>query len=204
MSAADRRQLVRQAFLLESITLTWLVLEAAVAIGSGVGANSLVLMAFGIDSLIELASGAVLLWRLIVELRQGQSFAEYSEKTASRIGGALLFALAAYIVAAAGWKLWGRGGAEFSLTGLILSIFAIPIMYLLSHRKLEVAQQLGSRALRVDAVESIACAWLALVVLVALAAQLLFGAWWLDAVASLSIVWFIIGEGREAWEGHEL
>jgi divalent metal cation (Fe/Co/Zn/Cd) transporter len=199
----DRTALIRQAFRLEYITLAWMTVEAAVAIGSGVAAGSLTLMTFGIDSLIELASAAVLVWRLNVELRHGQAFAETAERTASRIGGALLFALAAYVVAAAGWKLWMREGAEFSLPGLIITVLAIPVMYFLARRKLQVANALGSRAMRADAVESITCGWLAVVVVVALLAQLVTGAWWVDPLASLAVVWFLIREGREAWEGEE-
>lgn len=199
----DRVALIRQAFRLEYITLAWMTIEAAGAIGFGIAADSLTLTAFGIDSLIELASAAVLVWRLTVELRHGESFAEKVERTASRIGGALLFALAAYVVASAGWKLWMQQGAEFSLPGLAISLLAIPIMYFLSRRKLQIAHELGSRALRADAVESITCGWLALVVVAALVVQLLVDAWWVDAVASLAVVWFLIREGREAWEGKE-
>ena len=199
----DRSEMIRQAFRLEYITLAWMIIEAVVAIGSGIAANSLTLMAFGIDSLIELASAAVLVWRLSVELRHGQAFAEEAERTASRIGGALLFALAAYVVVTAGWKFWMRQGAEFSLPGLIISGLAIPIMYYLSRRKLQVADALGSRALRADAVEGITCGWLAFVVVGALVAQLLMGAWWVDPLASLGIVWFLIREGREAWTGED-
>ncbi|HLK82989.1 MAG TPA: cation transporter [Xanthobacteraceae bacterium] len=203
-SAADSRAaMIERAFRLEYLTFAWMMVEAAVAIGSGLAAGSLTLTAFGIDSLIELASATVLLWRLTVELRNGQSFAEDAERTAARVGDALLFALAAYVVASAGWKLWTRDGAEFSLPGLIVSVLAIPIMSFLSRRKLGVAEALGSRALRADAVESITCGWLAFVVVGALIAQFLFGAWWLDAVASLGIVWFLVREGREAWEGDE-
>jgi divalent metal cation (Fe/Co/Zn/Cd) transporter len=197
----DRTALIREAFRLEYITLAWMTVEAGVAIGSGFVAGSLTLMAFGIDSLIELASAAVLVWRLNVELRHGQTFAETAERTASRTGGALLFALAAYVVASAGWKLWMREGAEFSLPGLIVAVLAIPIMYFLSRRKLQIADALGSRAMRTDAIESITCGWLAFVVVAALLAQLVTGAWWVDPLASLGIVWFLIREGREAWKG---
>ena len=199
----DRAEMIRRAFRLEYITLAWMTIEAAVAISSGVAADSLTLTAFGIDSLIELASATVLGWRLTVELRYGQAFAENAERTASRIGGALLFALAAYVVASAGWKLWMRQGADFSLPGFIISVLAIPTMYFLSRRKLRVANALGSRALRADAVESITCGWLAFVVVGALVAQLLVGAWWVDALASLGVVWFVIREGREAWESED-
>jgi divalent metal cation (Fe/Co/Zn/Cd) transporter len=202
-STSDRATMIQRAFLLEYITIAWMVIEAGVAIGSGLAANSLTLIAFGVDSLIELASAGVLVWRLTVELRRGQAFAANADRTAARIGGALLFALAAYVVASAGWKLWTQEGAEFSLPGLIVSALAIPTMYVLSHRKLKLAVALGSRALRADAIESITCGWLSTVVVVALTAQLMLGAWWVDAVASLGILWFLIREGREAWRGEE-
>ena len=73
----------------------------------------------------------------------------------------------------------------------------------LARRKLAVAQQLGSRALRADAIESITCGWLSFVVLLGLGAQLALGAWWVDSLASLAIVYVLIKEGREAWEGDE-
>jgi divalent metal cation (Fe/Co/Zn/Cd) transporter len=201
-SATDNRAaLIEQAFRLEYVTIAWMTLEAAVAIGSGVIAGSVTLTAFGTDSLIELASAGVLVWRLNVELRHGQVFADSAEGTASRIGGALLFALAAYVVVSAGWRLWTREGAEFSLPGLIISVLAVPVMYFLSRRKLQVASWLDSRALRTDAVESITCGWLALVVVGALVTQFFIDAWWIDPLASLGVVWFVIREGREAWEG---
>jgi divalent metal cation (Fe/Co/Zn/Cd) transporter len=202
-SVSGRSALIQEAFRVEYVTIAWMVIEAAVAIGSAIEADSLTLLAFGIDSLIELASAGVLVWRLIVELRDGQAFAESAERRAARIGGALLFALAVYVVASAAWKLWTQQGAEFSLPGLVVSVLAVPIMYSLSRRKLNLAEALGSRALRTDAVESITCGWLSLVVVAALVAQLVIGAWWVDAVASLAIVWFLIREGREAWENKE-
>ncbi len=125
-----------------------MTVEAAAAIVSGIAANSLTLVAFGIDSVIELASAGVLVWRLTVELRRGQMFAESAEQKASRVGGGLLFVLAAYVVISAGWKLWAHQGAEFSLPGLILCVLAVPIMYFLSRRKLALTETLGSRASR--------------------------------------------------------
>jgi divalent metal cation (Fe/Co/Zn/Cd) transporter len=203
-AVVDRRAaLVREAFRLEYLTIAWMVIEAAVAIGASVAAGSITLLAFGIDSLIELASAVVLIWRLTVELRRGQSFAESAERVASRIGGALLFALAAYIVVAAGWSLWMRQGASFSWPGLVVSLAAMPVMWVLSRRKLRIADALGSRSLRTDAVESITCGWLSFVVVIGLIAQLTLGAWWIDSVTSLAIVWLLIKEGREAWKAEE-
>jgi divalent metal cation (Fe/Co/Zn/Cd) transporter len=202
-TAECRTQLVQTAFRLEWFTVAWMVIEAAVALASGVIARSISLIAFGVDSLIELASACVLIWRLNVELRHGQSVAERAERTASRIGGALLFALAAYIIVAAGWRLWTRQGADFSWPGLLVSLAAIPVMWFLSRRKLQIAEALGSRALRTDAVESITCGWLSFVVLIGLLAQLALGAWWVDTATSLVIVWLLVKEGREAWQGEE-
>jgi len=176
-----------------------MAIEAGVAISAGIAARSITLLAFGIDSMIELASALVLIWRLTVELRRGQAFAEEADRKASRIGGALLFALAAYVVAAAAWSLWTREGQEFSLAGLLVSVAAIPIMWVLSRSKLHLAAALESRALRADAMESITCGWLSIVVVVGLGVQGIIGAWWVDAVTSLGIVWFLVKEGREAW-----
>ena len=76
-------------------------------------------------------------------------------------------------------------------------------MYLLARRKLAVAAQLGSRALRADAVEAVACGWLSFVVVLGLLTQLAIGAWWVDSLTSLAILWLLIKQGREAWAGEE-
>jgi divalent metal cation (Fe/Co/Zn/Cd) transporter len=196
-----RSELVRRALRLEVLTAAWLGIEATASIGSGIVAGSLSLIAFGADSVIELASALVVLWRLRVELERGVEFSETIEWRASRIAGGLLFALAAYVIASAGFGLWQRRGQEFSIVGLVVTLLAIPIMYALSKAKIRIAEEIGSQALRADAFESIACGYLAVIVVVGLVAQLLFGAWWIDSVTSLAIVGFLIKEGREAWFG---
>ncbi len=201
--APGRRSLIRQAFYWEWLTVGWMVIEGAVAIGSSVAAGSLSLLAFGLDSVIELASALVLIWRLTVELRRGGAFSDPAERAASRISGGLLFALAAFIVAGAAWSLLTRRGQTFSIAGFAVALLAMPIMTLLARRKITLASVLGSRAMRADAVESITCGWLSLVVVVGLAANLLTGAWWVDAVTSLAIVWFVVKEAREAWSGDD-
>ena len=180
-----------------------MVIEALVAIGSGVVAGSLTLTAFGLDSLIELLSAGVLIWRLTDELHRGEEFSKGTERIASRIGGALLFVLAAYIVIGAAWSLWAHHGGEFSVPGLLVAAVAMPIMYVLARRKLDIARQLGSRAMRADAMESLTCGWLSLVVVVGLLANVLFHGWWIDTVTSLGIVWFVVKEAREAWSGED-
>ena len=199
----DRVYLVRQAFWLEWLTIAWMLIEAAVALWSGYVAHSITLLAFGLDSVIELISAGILVWRLIVELQNGRTFSESAEQRASKMGGALLFALAAYVVISAAWSLWTQRAEEFSVSGLLVALVAIPTMYLLAKRKIAIAEQIGSRALRADAVELITCGWLSVMVVVGLAAQYLTGAWWVDFVTSLGIVWFLVKEGREAWAGEE-
>lgn len=198
---SDRLPIIREAFRLEWFTIGWMTVEAGVAIGAGVMAGSLVLLAFGLDSVIELASAGVLLWRLLVEQRHGQVFSERAERTASRIGGALLFVLAAYVTAAAAWHLWKGSVEEFSWPGFIVALAAIPSMRWLARRKIVIAEKIGSPALRADAIEAVTCGWLSFVVVATLAAQWLFGAWRIDGVGSLAIVWFLVKEGREAWSG---
>jgi divalent metal cation (Fe/Co/Zn/Cd) transporter len=204
MPSFERGALIREAFRLEWFTVAWMTVEAVIAITSGTAAHSISLTAFGFDSLIELASAGVLIWRLSVELKHGRAFSEAAEQAASRIAGGLLFALAAYVVVGAGWGLWHREGEAFSWPGLIVTALAIPVMYLLAKRKLAAAAQLGSRALRADAIEAVTCCWLSFVVVIGLLAQLAIGAWWIDSVTSLAIVWLLIKEGREVWAGEEL
>jgi divalent metal cation (Fe/Co/Zn/Cd) transporter len=204
ISRVARPDLVRRAFRLEWFTAGWMLIEAAVAIGAGAAANSLSLIAFGADSLIELASASVLLWRLDVEIRRGAEFPESVEQRASRIGGALLFVLAAYVVASAAYGLWAREGQEFSAPGLVLAVLAIPVMWWLARAKIRIADQIGSRSLRADAVESITCGYLSGIVLIGLITQLLMpGWWWVDGIASLAIVVLLVKEGREAWLAEE-
>ena len=198
-----RTDLVRQAFWLEWLTIAWMVIEAAVTLWSGYIAHSITLLAFELDSVIELISASVLVWRLNVELRHGHAFSEEAEQRASKIGGALLFGLATYVMISAGWSLWTQRAQEFSMLGLLVALVAIPIMYFLARRKIAIAERIGSRALRADAVESITCGWLSVMVVVGLTAQYLTGAWWVDSVTSLGIVWFLVKEGREAWSGEE-
>ena len=202
-SSGDREALIRDAFRLEWLTIGWMSVEAVVALASGVAAGSLILMAFGLDSVIELASAGALVWRLTVELRRGQAFSENAELLASRIAGGLLFALAAYVTIAALWSLWTRQGEAFSWPGFIVALAAIPSMRYLARRKIAIADKIGSRALRADAMEAVTCGWLSFVVVISLAAQWAFGMWWIDGVGALAIVWLLVKEGREAWAGEE-
>jgi divalent metal cation (Fe/Co/Zn/Cd) transporter len=198
---ADRVAAIRRGFLLEWLSIGWMSIEAIVAVGAGIVAGSVTLTAFGLDSVIEILSAGVLIWRLTVEIRRGQEFSERTEHLASRISGALLFALATYIVIGAAWCIWTRHGDTFSVPGLIVAILAMPIMYFLARMKLEVAESLGSRAMQADAAESITCGWLSLVVVIGQVTNFVVDAWWTDPLASIGILWFVVREAREAWTG---
>ena len=139
-----------------------------------------------------------------MELRQGAEFPERVEHRASQIGGALLFVLAAYVVVSAAYSLWMREDQEFSTPGLALALLAIPVMWLLARTKMRLADELGSRALRADAVESVTCGYLSGIVVIGLLVQFLVpGWWWIDSATSLAIVVLLVKEGREASEGGE-
>ena len=155
----ERTDLIRRAFRLEYATVVWMVIEAAVAVWSGVQAASVSLLAFGIDSLIELASAGVLIWRLMVELRHGQAFAE--KRSARRAGPR----------ATAVRPRWLRGRCS-RLEALDPHWPDLLLAGAGRHRacnadhvssrphKIAVAAALGSRAMRADAMESVTCGWL--------------------------------------------
>jgi divalent metal cation (Fe/Co/Zn/Cd) transporter len=140
----------------------------------------------------------VLIWRLTIELHYGQGLAESAERLASRIGGALLFALAAYVVTSAAWKLWTGTGSEIFPARPNSNRGRHSHHRSAARSKLTVADRLGSHSLRADAAESITCGWLAFVVVATLVAQRVIGGWSVDPVASIAIVWLLIREGREA------
>lgn len=205
MANTDLRRvsLVRRAFILETLTIAWVLVEAGVALGSAIEAHSLTLMAFGVDSVIELLSALVLLWRLRVELHLRQEFSETVERRASLVAGALLAALTLYVIVSAGWGLWTHHSEAVSVSGLILAAVAIPVMFGLARTKIRIANQIGSAALRADAIESVACGYFSAVVLIGLLAQWLLGAWWVDSVSALVLVPFLVHETQEAWEDRD-
>lgn len=200
---AARSDLVGKAIRLEWLTVGWKIVEGVVAMPAGIAAGSISLIAFGADSLIELASAGVLLWRLHVELHRGAEFPALVERRASKIAGALLVALAVYIVASAAYAVWHHEGQEFSKTGFVVAAIAVPFMWSLARAKIAVAKQIGSRSLRADGIESITCGYLSGVVVLGLLAQLLFGAWWVDSITAILIVGLLLKEGREAWRGDD-
>mgnify|MGYP002400383236 CR=1 FL=1 len=181
--------------------------EAAVAIGAGIAARSISLTAFGLDSVVELASAGALIWRLNWEA--GHTCAddedarhhERVELATGRVAAALLAVVCVYVIVEAAFKLLHRAGEGFSPLGLGVTIAAIPIMLALSAAKQKLAKTLGSGALRADAAQGVACWYLAAVVIVGMLAQRWFGLWWIDAVASLVIVSFLIREALDAWYG---
>jgi hypothetical protein len=184
-----RLPLVREAFWLEWLTIGWMTVEAVVATMAGFAAGSLDRAGIGRGAHV----------RLSVELKHGEEFSKSAERIASRVGGGLLILLAAYVTVSAMWRLWSGTGEEFSWPGFIVALVAIPAMRYLARRKLDIAEKIGSRALRADAAEAITCGWSSFVVVVSLAARWLTGAWRIDSIGALAIVWFLIKEGREAW-----
>jgi len=196
-----RSSLVQRALRLEWLTVAWMLIEAGVAICSGIAAHSLTLIAFGADSVIELLSGLLLLCRLAVGFRLREDFPHELEERAAKIGAALLLALSLYVVVSAAWGL-GRGEVQkFSLPGLILAVLALPVMYALARGKLRLAHALESGALRSDAAESIACGYLSAVVVAGLVVQFFVNAWWVDGISALALVPFLLRDAREAWKG---
>lgn len=196
-----RHKQVQMGIGIEVVTIVWMVIEAAIALTSGFATRSISLEGFGIDSIIELVAGGILLWRLLVENSGGaQERVERAERRASWVTAIGLFALAGYIVADSGWALLTRTHPDSSWWGIGIAIAAAIIMPLLWQGKLRVAKRIGSAALKADAACSVTCAYMSLTLLIGLLLNRLFGWWWADPLAALILVYFIVQEGREAWE----
>jgi divalent metal cation (Fe/Co/Zn/Cd) transporter len=202
----QRSEDVRFALLLTYITLGWMTIEGAASLLLGWASKSLLLEAFGIDSVIELFSAAVLLWRLLAEA-SGTTTSEHVdlvEDRAARLVGYSLYALVAYVVLNSGYGLFVAKritDTHESVWGILIGAVAKVGMPILAAFKLKVAARLNSRALRADAIESITCGYLSIVLMIGLAATRLLDWWWLDSVAALALIPFLIKEAHAAITG---
>ena len=196
----DRIALLRRGIALEGVTVGYNALEGLVAIAAGVTAGSVALTGFGIDSVIEVSSGALLWWRLRAELGLAP-LGPTVERRAARGAGFLLLALGAYIVTDSARVLLTGSRPALSPLGMVLTAVSLVVMPLLARAKLRVAATLGSRALRADAHETIVCAWLSATTLLGLGLNAALGWWWADPVAALAMLPLIVREGAEAWRG---
>jgi divalent metal cation (Fe/Co/Zn/Cd) transporter len=199
IAIGKRDSQVRAGLRVEVVTVAWMVVEAAVAIGAGVLARSVLLTAFGIDSIIELVSASILLWRLRAEATgMALERVERAENRAAWVTGISLALLCAYVVAMAVLAIVARTKPETSLVGIGLAIVAVIGMPMLARTKRRIAAQIGSAALRGDAACSITCAYMAGTLLVGLLLNALFGWWWADSLAALALVFWLGQEAREA------
>lgn len=187
----DRNEALGRGIRLEVLTIAWMAGEAVLGIGAGVAARSVLLTAFGLDSLIELLSGVVVLRRL--QRRTG-------EMAATRFSAILLVLLCMYVLASSIAGLLFRLVPEASLLGMGVSAAAIVAMPLLARAKRRVNQVLESPSLRADIAETVSCAFLAGITLVGLAVSGLTGWWWVQYVAALLLLGWLVPEAREAVE----
>jgi divalent metal cation (Fe/Co/Zn/Cd) transporter len=200
-TTAARGAAIERGIRLEVVTIAWMIAEALLAIGAGIAARSVLLTAFGFDSVVELLSGIVL-WRRLKFEAQGRSRdgIERMERTAARISGVLLILLCAYIVATSlGGLLLGLK-PEGSILGIAVSGAALVVMPLLALAKRRANREIGSASLRADIAETITCAYLAAITLVGIALSSLLGFWWLQYIAAVALLIWLVPETREALE----
>jgi len=175
--------------------------EAILAIGAGVAARSVLLTAFGFDSVVELLSGAVLLRRLGIEASDApERDVERLELWSARISAVLLAMLCAYIVISSAAGLVAGVRPEPSMVGLAVSAVAVVAMPLLAVAKNRVNRIVKSASLQADIAETVSCAFLAAVTLLGLGASMAFGLWWVQYAASLALLLWLVPETREAIE----
>jgi len=192
---------IRSGIQIEVISIVWMVIEMAVSISAGIASGSILLTAFGIDSLIELISGGVLLWRLCVESEGGDvNRVEQAERRAAWVIAISLGLLCGYLLISAIYGLIIHSKPENTLLGIGISAAAVVIMPTLTVIKRRLSNRIHSGALAGDAINSITCAYMAGTVLIGLALNALLGWWWIEQIAALV---FLVWLARETWEAFE-
>ena len=192
--------LYRKGLALEYFTVVYNLAEAAVSLLFGKIANSIALIGFGLDSIMESLSGMVLIWRLQKHGKITEEEEERIERKAMKFVAVTFFILGFYVLYQSLRKLIVKDIPEPSLPGIIIALVSIIVMPLLSYQKMKTGRQIQSQALVADAKETFACALLSIALLLGLGLNYAFGFWQADAVAGLLIVIFLFREGLESWE----
>jgi divalent metal cation (Fe/Co/Zn/Cd) transporter len=183
-------------------TMAYNIVEAGVALWSGAETDSIALVGFGLDSLIETMAAGVLLWRLRLKTRSADpEYEETVERRVQRFVGGTFLALALYVLGQAGWMLWRQEAPSESLIGILLALASLVLMPLAAIGKLRASRIIGSGALRAEAKETLACSYLSLSLLLGLAANATAGWWWADPLAALCMVPWLVKEGVEGVHG---
>ncbi|HEY0079280.1 MAG TPA: cation transporter [Pyrinomonadaceae bacterium] len=193
-----RAKEVRRGRRLEYLTVAWNSLEGLIAIGAGIVAGSVALVGFGFDSVIEVTSGAALIWRLHMDAPARR---ERAEQVALKLVGVSFLLLAAYVASDAALSLVRRESPEASYAGIALAVLSLVVMPLLARAKRRVAASIESRALEADSRQTDICAYLSAILLGGLLLNALLGWWWADPVAALAMTPIIAREGVQALRG---
>ena len=194
-----RPDLVRRGQGLEYFTIAYNSLEGLIAIVAGLIAGSIALVGFGFDSVIEVTSGAALLWRLHADIDEERR--ERVELLTLRTVGVCFLALAVYVTYDAISSLTSHELPERSIPGIVLALASLIVMPLLARGKRRIAQGLGSKAMRADAKQTEFCTYLSAILLGGLLLNALWGWWWADPLAALLMAPIITKEGIEALRG---
>jgi divalent metal cation (Fe/Co/Zn/Cd) transporter len=198
----DRPQALRRARLLNRVTIGWNVIEAVVALAAGVAAGSLGLVAFGLDSCVEVSGALVLAWRLAREQRTGCT--QPDDRRANRALAVCFFALAGWVSVNAVLDLADRHQPEVSGVGIMITTLSLLTMPALARAKRRLAPVLGSRAQEREASQTRLCAVLSAVVLGGLVLNAALGWWWADPVAALVVAALAAVEGTRSWRAESL
>ncbi|HVG91063.1 MAG TPA: cation transporter [Alphaproteobacteria bacterium] len=199
ISQSNRASAILSGKRLEYFTIGWNLLEGIVSVLAGLVSGSISLVGFGLDSFIEVTSGAAVLWRMSVDGRA--DYRENNERRAVKIIGWCFLALAAYLVVESARDLLARSAPEHSIPGIAIAVASLIVMPWLSHAKRKVAIQLGSASLRADARQTDFCAYLSAILLGGLLLNFFLGWWWADPVAALIMVPIIAREGINGLRG---
>jgi divalent metal cation (Fe/Co/Zn/Cd) transporter len=195
----DRASAVRRGKRLEYATVAYNSVEGLIGIGAGLVAGSIALVGFGFDSVIEVTSGAVLLWRLRADVDPARR--EHVEAVSVRIVGICFFVLALYIAYDSIRMLLLRESPERSLPGIVLAIASLVVMPILARAKRRVARMIASNALAADARQTELCMYLSAILLGGLVLNATFGWWWADPAAGLLMIPIVLREGLNGLKG---
>ena len=187
----------QRARLLSWLSLAWMTAEGALGVLAGAVAGSIALVGWGLGSAIEGLAAAIVIWRFTGSRTHSQT----AERRAERAVAASFFLLAPYVAVQAVRSLATGERPAISLLGIAVTASSVVLMPALGVAKRRRGERLGSGATSGEGTQNLLCAAQAAAVLVGLAANASFGAWWLDGAVALALAAFAVKEGCAAWRG---
>ncbi len=198
--APEQKRFYQYALWLAFFTIFYNTVEGLVSVYFGAQDEALTLFGFGVDSFIEVISGVGIM-AMVLRIRQNPGTPRGPfERTALRVTGWSFYLLAGGLLVTALYNLYSGHKPESTLSGTIISLISIAVMWALVAGKRRVGQVLNSSPILADANCTMVCIYMSVVLLASSLVYQFTGFGLVDSLGAIGLIYFSVNEGRESFE----